>query len=111
MHQFYSRHWECSTSWSVIQTFRAYFADENSYANVLGWTTSTRTAKNVLSPGDIVQLQKTQGNEWVSYHNMLVTAEDSNDLYLTYHAYNRKDKPLSEIPAGNDQRYILVKFQ
>ncbi|MBU2706153.1 amidase domain-containing protein [Zooshikella marina] len=105
-----NRHWEWSTSWSVVDTFRAYFADENNFATVLGWTTDRKLTKSLLSPGDIIQLQKKQGSGWIIYHNMLVTKEDSKDLYLTYHAFNRKDKPLSEIEAGEDQRYILVRF-
>ncbi|MBU2713424.1 amidase domain-containing protein [Zooshikella harenae] len=106
-----NRHWEWSTSWSVVDTFRAYFADENNFAIVLGWTTDRTVAKNLLSRGDIIQLQKRQGEGWIIYHNMLVTKEDSKDLYLTYHAFNRKDKPLNQIKAGEDQRYVLVRFQ
>ncbi len=105
-----NRNWEWSTSWSVVWPFRDYFGHQNSYATVLGWTKSASTAKNLLSPGDIVQLQNKQGSNWVSYHNMLVTDEDSNDLLLTYHATNRKDKPLSSIPTGTTQRYMLIRF-
>lgn len=105
-----NRSWEWSTSWSVVWPFRDYFAHKNNYATELGWTTSASTAMHLLSPGDIVQLQNKQGDNWISYHNMLVTDTDSNDLLLTYHARNRKDKPLSSIPTGSTQRYMLIKF-
>jgi len=50
------RNWEWSTSWSVPWPFRDYFAHQNSYATVPGWTTDVLTAKYYLSPGDVVQL-------------------------------------------------------
>lgn len=105
-----NRNWEWSTSWSVVWPFRDYFTIQNSYATTLGWTTSASTAKSYLSPGDIVQLQYLDGSNWVSYHNMLVTDEDSSDLLLTYHSTDTEDKPLSDISAGPTQRYLLIRF-
>jgi len=40
-----NRDWEWSTSWSVVDIFRYYFAYENHYAFSHGWTTSSSTAK------------------------------------------------------------------
>lgn len=105
-----NRDWEWSTAWSVVYDFKRYFTYHNAFASELGWTTSATTAKNLLSPGDIVQLQQLQGSSWVSYHNMLVTKETSSDILLTYHSNDTKDKPLSQIPAGSTQRYLLIRF-
>jgi len=105
-----NRDWEWSTAWSVVYDFKRYFTFHNSYASELGWTTSHTTAKSLLSPGDIVQLQQLQGSSWVSYHNMLVTKETSTDLLLTYHSTDTIDKRLRDIPAGSTQRYILIRF-
>lgn len=108
------RDWEWSTSWSVPWPFRDYFAYQNSYATVPGWTTDVFTAKYYLSPGDVVQLQVPDGEDWVTYHTMIVTMEDENELYVTYHSnasgLDEVDKPLSSIPAGPSQRYVLVKI-
>ncbi|MCA9938586.1 MAG: amidase domain-containing protein [Anaerolineales bacterium] len=105
-----NRNWEWSTAWSVVYDFRRYFTYHHSYATELGWTTSYATAKDLLSPGDIVQLQQLQNGNWVSYHNMLVTAENATDLLLTYHSTDTRDKRLRDIPAGATQRYVLVRF-
>lgn len=105
-----NRNWVWATAWSVVYDFKRYFTYYHSYASELGWTTSHSTAKSYLSPGDIVQLQQLQSGSWVSYHNMLVTAEDSSDLKLTYHSYDTKDKKLRDIPAGSTQRYVLIRF-
>lgn len=108
------RDWEWSTSWSVPWPFRDYFAYQNRYAAVPGWTTDVFTAKYYLSPGDVVQLQVPNGEDWLTYHTMIVTMEDENDLYVTYHSnalgLDEVDKPLSSIPAGPSQRYVLVKI-
>lgn len=109
-----TRYWEWSTSWSVPWPFRDYFVYQNVYANEHGWTISVATAKYYLSSGDVVQLQKTNASgDWETYHTMIVTDEDSNDLYVTYHSngggFDEVDKPLSSIPTDiNSHRYLLV---
>lgn len=40
-----TQYWEWSTSWSVPWPFRDYFAYQNAYGVVHGWTTSVSTAK------------------------------------------------------------------
>jgi hypothetical protein len=102
--------WEWSTAWSVVYDFRRYFTFHNSYATTLGWTTSHTTAKNMLSPGDIVQLQSLHNGNWISYHNMLVTDENISSLLVTYRSADNINKPLSNIPAGSTQRYLLIRF-
>jgi hypothetical protein len=67
------RFWEWSTSWSVPDPFRYYFAYVNSYAISHGWTTSAATAKYYLSPGDVVQIQYDDNGIWVGFHTMIVT--------------------------------------
>ena len=105
-----NRDWVWSTAWSVVYDFKRYYTYYNAYASELGWTTSASTAKSLLSPGDIVQLQQLQGGNWVSYHNMLVTKETSSDLLMTYNSTDTKDKPLGQIPTGSTQRYVLIRF-
>jgi hypothetical protein len=43
---------------------------------------------------------------------MIATMEDDNELYVTYHSnaggLDEVDKPLSSIPTGSSQRYVLV---
>ncbi len=108
------REWEWSTSWSVPAVFRDYFAYQNNFAIVLGWTTDVATARYHLSPGDVIQLQALDGQDWVTYHTMIVTMEDENELYVTYHSnalgFDEVDKPLSSIPVGVSRRYLLVKI-
>jgi len=106
-----NRNWEWSTSWSVVYPFKRYFTYRNNYATELGWTTSASTAAYYLSKGDIVQLQRKEGSSWVSYHNMLVTKEDTSvGLYMTYHSIDKKDNPLRNIPTSSTQRYLLIRF-
>jgi hypothetical protein len=110
-----NRDWEWSYSWSLPWEFRDYFAYQNDYATVPGWTTSVSTAKYHLDPGDIVQLEyDSGGGNWETYHTMIVTDEDANDLYVTYHTNNEGldevDKPLSSIDLGPD-RFMLVKIK
>lgn len=105
-----NRKWEWSTAWSVVYDFRRYFTYHNNYASALGWTTSASTAKSLLAPGDIVQLQMLSGGTWVSYHNMLVTVENNSDLLMTYHSTDTLNKRLSLIPTGTTQRYFLIRF-
>ncbi len=107
------RNWEWSTSWSVPWPFRNYFAYQNSFAIEHGWTLDASVAKYYLSPGDVVQLQYKDGSgNWISYHTMIATMEDDNELYVTYHSnaggLDEVDKPLSSIPTGSSQRYVLV---
>ncbi len=109
------RNWKWSTSWSVAWPFRQYFAFENNYAQELGWTQNTDTVKYHLSVGDVLQLQrKDNNNNWMSYHTMLVTKEDENDLYLTYHSNmggnDEVDRPLSWFNLASNERYMLVKM-
>ncbi len=109
------REWEWSTSWSATDQFRSYFADQNKYAEVPGWTNSVSTAKYHLSPGDVIQLQSNDGSgNWVTYHTMLVTDENESEIYVTYHSnaqgLDEVDKPLSTIPTGDSQRYLLIKI-
>jgi hypothetical protein len=109
------RYWEWSTSWSVTDPFRSYFADQNRFAEVLGWTNDVSTTKYYLSPGDVIQLQSNDGSgHWVTYHTMIVTDESESEIYVTYHSngqgLDEVDKPLSTIPTGSSQRYLLVKI-
>jgi len=109
------RDWEWSTSWSVPWPFRDYMAHQNSYAIELGWTLDPYVAEYYLKPGDVVQLQyKDASGNWNSYHTMIVTSEDSYELYVTYHSnaggLDEVDKPLSSIPTGDSQRYVLVQI-
>lgn len=107
-----TRNWEWSTSWSIPYPFRDYFSIQNVYARVPGWTTSVSTAKYHLSPGDVIQLQAYIDGNWVTYHTMIVTMENDNDLYMTYHSnaggFDEVDKPLSSIPTDSTHRYLLV---
>lgn len=109
------REWEWSTGWSVPWPFRDYFAYQNYFANIPGWTTSVSTAKYYLSPGDLIQLQY-QDNEgnWITYHTMIITSEDIDDLYLTYHSnhdgFDEVDKPLSSIPTDSTHRFMLISI-
>ncbi len=109
------RDWEWSTGWSVPWPFRDYFAFQNDYAIAHGWTTSTVTAKYYLSPGDVVQLQfEEETDVWTSYHTMIVTDEDNEELYVTYHSNasgnDEVDKPLSSIDLGTNRRFMLVEI-
>ncbi|NBD36173.1 MAG: hypothetical protein GVY30_09265 [Chloroflexi bacterium] len=109
------RDWEWSTGWSVPWPFRDYFAFQNDYAIAHGWTTSTVTAKYYLSPGDVVQLQfEEETDVWTSYHTMIVTDEDNEELYVTYHSNasgnDEVDKPLSSIDLGTTRRFMLVEI-
>lgn len=108
------RNWEWSTTWTVPWPFRDYFAYQNSYAVSPGWTTSVFVAKSHLSPGDVIQLQYEDNGEWISFHTMIVTQEDANDLYVTYHSnasgYDEVDKPLSSIDLGTNKRFVLVRI-
>ena len=106
------RNWEWSTSWSVPLQFRNYFFLQTHRASEIGWTLDPALAKYYLSPGDVIQLQaKNSSNEWITYHTMIVTSEDGSDLYVTYHSNadgtDEVDKPLSLIPTGSSQRYLL----
>lgn len=110
------RDWEWSTSWSVPWPFRDYFAFQNDYAIAHGWTTSASTAKYYLSPGDVVQLQYEEDVDvWTSYHTMIVTDEDNEELYVTYHSNasgnDEVDKLLSSIDLGTNKRFILVEIK
>jgi len=79
-----NRNWEWATSWSVASDFRTYLVDNQGYATNLGYTYSAATAKSYLSPGDIVQMQHVVNGVWSTFHTMLVTMENSNDLYVTW---------------------------
>jgi hypothetical protein len=109
------RDWEWSTSWSATNQFRSYFADQNNFAEVPGWTNDVSTAKYHLSPGDVIQLQAKDGSgNWVTYHTMVVTDENESEIYVTYHSnaqgLDEVDKPLSTISTGPSQRYLLIKI-
>lgn len=109
------RNWEWSTSWSVPWPFRDYIAHQNSYALELGWTLDPYVAEYYLKPGDVIQLQYKNGaGNWNSYHTMIVTSEDEYELNVTYHSnaggLDEVDKPLSSIPTGDSQRYVLVSI-
>lgn len=108
------RYWEWSTSWSVPDPLRMYFAYENNYAISHGWTTSASTAKYFLSPGDVIQLQYDDNGIWTGYHTMIITDEDTNDLYVTYHSnaggLDEVDKPLSSITLLDGRRFVLVEI-
>lgn len=110
-----NRDWEWSTSWSLVDPFRNYFAYENNYAISHGWTTSASLAKYYLSPGDVVQIQYDDNGTWVGYHTMIVTSEDATDLYMTYHSnadgLDEVDKPLSSITLLANQRFVLVEIR
>lgn len=108
------RNWEWSTSWSVPWPFKDYFAYQNDYAISHGWTTSASVAKYYLSPGDVVQLQYNDNGNWISFHTMIVTGEDTTDLYVTYHSnaggFDEVTKPLSSINLGSN-RFVLVEIK
>lgn len=108
------RDWEWSTSWSVPDPFRYYFAYENSYVISHGWTTSVSTAKYYLSTGDVIQLQYDDNGTWVGYHTMIITDEDATDLFVTYHSnaggFDEVDKPLSSISLPSGRRFVLVEI-
>jgi len=110
------RDWEWSTGWTVPWPFRDYFVYQNDYAIAPGWTTSASTAKYYLSPGDVVQLQYEEDTDvWTSYHTMIVTDEDNEELYVTYHSNadgnDEVDKPLSSIDLGTNKRFMLVEIK
>lgn len=106
------REWEWSTSWSVPDPFRYYFVYNNNYAVSHGWTTSVSTAKYYLSPGDVIQLQFNNSGTWIGFHTMLVTGEDTNDLFVTYHSnaggLDEVNKPLSLIDLSSSNRFVLI---
>ncbi len=52
---------------------------------------------NYFSVGDIVQIDYTKDGSWD--HSMIVTAISVNDMYMTYHTSNTKDKSLNQIMA------------
>lgn len=109
------RNWEWSTTWSATWPFRDYFAYQNNFAVELGWTTSHTTTKDVLSPGDVIQLQaKDDMDVWLTYHTMIATMEDADEIYVTYHSngegLDEVDKPLSSILTSDSHRYMLVKI-
>jgi len=112
-----NRNWEWATSWSVAPDFRTYLVDNQGYATNLGYTYSAATAKYYLSPGDIVQMQHVVNGVWSTFHTMLATMENSNDLYVTYHSGGSNglidyvDRPLSNIATSTTtQRFLLVQL-
>lgn len=61
-------------------------------------------------------MQHIENGVWTTFHTMLVTKEDNNNLYVTYHSggdYNLDfvDKSLSTIPTSSTtQRFLLVQL-
>lgn len=101
--------WVYSNSWSTVVHFLNYYHTHG--ATVLGWTTSVSVAKNNLNPGDIIFLESSSdGINWNLYHAMMTTSEDMYDLFMTYHSVNHLGNRLSTIPAGPNQRYVLMRF-
>jgi hypothetical protein len=112
-----TRNWEWSTSWSATYQFRVYLADNNGFATNRGYTYSATTAKSILAPGDIVQMQKISNGTWTTFHTMLVTKEDANNLYVTYHSGGTNgltdyvDRSLSNISTSSTtQRFLLLQL-
>lgn len=101
--------WEWSTPWAVPYPFRVYHRDKGN-AEELGWTRSAATADALLDVGDVVQIQKDWGNGWITGHVMIVTEDIHEDLRVTYHSTDTKNKKLSEIPLG-ERRFQLVRFR
>jgi len=103
--------WEWSTPWSTTWPFRYYHSTHTNNATTLGWTTSASTADWYLRVGDVVQIQqKNNQNQWRTAHTMIVTGDISNDLLVSYHTEDERNKELSDIYLGNDKRFVLVKF-
>lgn len=62
-----------------------------------------------------MQLQfEEETDVWTSYHTMIVTNEDNEELYVTYHSNasgnDEVDKPLSSIDLGTNRRFMLVEI-
>lgn len=59
-----------------------------------------------------MQLQFDDNGNWTTYHTMIVTSEEANELFVTYHSnaggYDEVDKPLSSIDLGTNKRFLLV---
>lgn len=102
--------WEWSTPWAATWPFRAYHAYNASNATVPGWTRSASTADAHLNIGDVVQLQRLSNGSWSTFHTMIVTEDIYRDLKVTYHTSDTKNKKLSAIVLGSNQRFMLVKF-
>ena len=107
--------WEWSTSWTVTWDFRNYFAYQHDYAQVIGWTLDHTLANYYLTLGDVIQLEylNNQG-QWINYHTMIVTMQDDDRLYVTYHSnidgMDEVNRPLDEIDTDPTHRYVLIKM-
>lgn len=108
------REWEWATSWSVPADYREYFAHRSSNAIEFGYTENPGIAAHYLIPGDVVQLMRRDGENWYTYHTMIVTKEDGSGLYVTYHSDSNGldvvDRPLHEIPTSLTTVYMLVRM-
>lgn len=54
--------------------------------------------------GDIVQIDKDKNGKWD--HTMIVTEITNNDMYMTYHSTNTKNKSLTQIMSETDARFM-----
>ena len=62
-------------------------------------------------------MQKLTNGAWTTFHTMLATKEDANNLYVTYHSGGTDglsdyvDRPLSNIATSpTTQRFLLVQL-
>lgn len=109
------REWAWSTPWSVVYPFRSYLWNQG-YAY---GRTYSRTAAELNQliydawQGDFIQLQASG----TSYHTMVVTSWDANDVYLTYHTgpggndVVRKSLRELDRTLPSDQRFILIRMK
>jgi len=93
--------WEWSTPWAAAWPFRNYHAYKIGNATSLGWTTSASIADRHLGVGDVVQMQKQKNGSWSTYHTMIVTEDIHNDLKVSYHDTDNRNKKLSDIERNN----------
>ncbi|GGK29240.1 hypothetical protein GCM10010124_22510 [Pilimelia terevasa] len=62
-----------------------------------------------MNVGDILQYDYT-GDRDPKNHTMFVTKKTKNDIFLTYHTKNRKDRSLREMLKENNRGYVWYAY-
>ena len=84
-----------SNTWTVANDFSKFLA-------IYSWRGRMYSLRHkpwnrYFQVGDIVQIDYSRDGRWD--HTMIVTKIDSNDMYMTYHSRNTRNKPLTQIMA------------
>ena len=94
-------------AWTGVEAFFDFFTGSGDFMPVtdrvgpFGYATE----REYVSPGDVVQLQNESGT---FYHTLIITGIDGEEILVSAHSNDARDRPLSSYTAAVGQRFIRI---